>query len=564
MNSKFLLFVIASMVIVSYSVNDTFADSDEVTPSVSFDRTVYPVPFGGFDDFEDTASSHPDGRSLFPVHMTAIRGNSIDTSTTLDTGDLTIYIKINNTNFDISPQEVNEISQDMDDNIVGPLKISVLRDSQSMILAYAGGDTPNENGLIDVGDNNLKSVRELGSIYETAPDSGVFELDFVIRYTDGPSNSRCPTTVVFTSLNDDAISGSEESRFDLPSIEKENYCIMNGDVLTVEYTSLDASGNVNVVTDSATFELRNGILESDRPVYIIGSDMILSLIDLDLDLDSEVAETITLDLIEWDSDAATIAMGELGGELPAFDPEPFDFRETGDSTGVFQIVIEVPKSLGGDTLEGGEEIVLEYTDWGPSGADYVGNEDEDVNLTVYTLHFGATVDLDKKVYTWTDKVYITIVAPDHNFDSDSVDEIGNTDQYPVKVATRNFALDNYKLVETGYDTGIFTGEVTLTKSTNADSTPSGTGPTDGLLPASGDDGIIISFEFSEGETVVRSALVYSNKEQSPLKQQMEGVHPNDVVCNDGLSKVYKYDRSAICVKSTSVDKLVQQGFTLLR
>ena len=117
---------------------------------------------------------------------------------------------------------------------------------------------------------------------------------------------------------------------------------------------------------------------------------------------------------------------DLGGETnaAAFDPEPTDFRETGDSTGIFQIVIEIPEELDGDRLERGEEIILEYTDWGPSGSDYVGDEDEDVNLTIFTSNFGATVELDQKVYTWTDKVYITIVAPDHNFDSDLVDEIG--------------------------------------------------------------------------------------------------------------------------------------------
>jgi len=99
---------------------------------------------------------------------------------------------------------------------------------------------------------------------------------------------------------------------------------------------------------------------------------------------------------------------------------------------------------------------------GPSGSDYVGDEDEDVNLTIFTSNFGATVELDQKVYTWTDKVYITIVAPDHNFDGDLVDEIGNTDLDPIKVSTRGTDLDNYKLVETGTDTGIFTGEVILT------------------------------------------------------------------------------------------------------
>jgi hypothetical protein len=136
----------------------------------------------------------------------------------------------------------------------------------------------------------------------------------------------------------------------------------------------------------------------------------LTLIEPDFDLDNDAAETYDLDLIEWDSDAFTNTIGDEGGAASTFDPEPSDFRETGDSTGIFQVVLEMPASLAGTNLNRGEEIVLEYTDWGPSGADYVGQDDEDVTVTLYTSNFGATVELDQKVYTWTDKVYITIVA----------------------------------------------------------------------------------------------------------------------------------------------------------
>ncbi|MGH1521593.1 MAG: hypothetical protein ACRBB2_04390, partial [Nitrosopumilus sp.] len=247
--------------------------------------------------------------------------------------------------------------------------------------------------------------------------------------------------------------------------------------------------------------------------------MILTLIEPDLDLDNDQAETWDLDLIEWDSDAATITMGDADGEGDSFDPEPLDFRETGDNTGIFQIVIEIPEVLEGDRLERGEEIILEYTDWGPSGSDFVGDEDEDVNLTLYTSNFGATIELDQKVYSWTDKVYITVVAPDHNFDGDLIDEVGNTDLDPIKVSTRGFDLDNYKLVETGTDTGIFTAEVILTGFTHDadgdgtdDTNPrtTGSGPTDGFLQTDDDDGLTVSFEFSEDETVVGSALIRWN------------------------------------------------------
>jgi hypothetical protein len=89
--------------------------------------------------------------------------------------------------------------------------------------------------------------------------------------------------------------------------------------------------------------------------------MILTLIEPDFDLDNDNAETYDLDLIEWDSDAATTTMGDQGGDdnSAAFDPEPSNFRETGDSTGIFQIVIEIPEELDGDRLERGEESILE-------------------------------------------------------------------------------------------------------------------------------------------------------------------------------------------------------------
>ena len=361
---------------------------------------------------------------------------------------------------------------------------------------------------------------------EIAPDAGIFESDIIIRYTDGPASTKCSSgTDTWTALNG-AATTTETDRFDTAATTGD-YCILQGDILQVEYTDgADASGDINTVTDSATFDLRNGVLQSDKSVYIIGSDMILTLIEPDFDLDNDAAETYDLDLIEWDSDAATITMGDADGEGSTFDPEPLNFRETGDSTGIFQIVIEIPEILAGDRLERGEEAVLEYTDWGPSGSDYVGEEEEDVNLTIFTSNFGATVELDQKVYTWTDKVYITIVAPDHNFDGDLIDQIGETALDPIKVATRGFNIDTYKLVETGTDTGIFTGEVILTGFTHdadgntatgdatgndvTQGTATGSGPTDGTLPADDDDGLTVSFEFSEDETVVGSALIRWN------------------------------------------------------
>jgi hypothetical protein len=496
------------------------------TGSVSLDRTVYPVPFGVVADFDTNTSSQPSGRSLFPIHQSGVAASTtLAAGEFLANGDLTIHVRVNDPDFDLSASGEDTIASNSTAG-VGPVKLSVIRGSSSVILGHAGGPDALD-GTINTGSGNINSTRQFGPITEIAPDAGVFEIDVTLRYTDGPASTTCPTTNNFTPIDGsvDAGNSAVTTRFDTAAASG-NYCILQGDILQVEYTDpTDASGDANTVTDSATFDLRNGVLQSDKSVYIIGSDMILTLIEPDFDLDNDAAETYDLDLIEWDSDAFTDTIGDKGGYGSSFDPEPSDFRETGDSTGIFQVVLEIPASINNDNLERGEEIVLEYSDWGPSGSDYVGDEDEDVNLTIYTSNFGATVELDQKVYTWTDKVYITIVAPDHNFDSNLVDEIGNTSTDPIKVSTRGYNIDQYKLVETGTDTGIFTGEVILTGFTHdADGDSStgtsgndvvtgsatGSGPTDGQIPTDDDDGLTVSFEFSEDETVVGSALIRWN------------------------------------------------------
>ena len=285
------------------------------TGSVAFDRTVYPVPYGS--DAADTR---------FAEHATA------NYSRDLAQGDVTVHVRVTDADYNISAQGEDVIK---DTTVV--LKIE--RGSNSTTVATIGDSVANQ-------------------IVEVSPDSGVFEYDQAITYTDGPTNS-CP------SVFDGKSAG--------------NGCVLQGDIITVTYTdNYDASGKSQTVTDSATFDLRNGVLQSDKSVYLIGSDMILTLIEPDFDLDNDAANSAPLNLIEWDSDAATTTLNgnESGGDstanAAAFDPEPSELRETGDSTGIFQVVIEIPETLSSEKLDRGEMVELEYTDWGPAGADYVG------------------------------------------------------------------------------------------------------------------------------------------------------------------------------------------------
>lgn len=133
------------------------------------------------------------------------------------------------------------------------------------------------------------------------------------------------------------------------------------------------------------------------------------------------------------------------------------------------------------------------------------------------------IQFNKKVFSWTDRVYITINAPDFNSDPNLIDTIGETQDDKISVCTTGHCIP-YKLSETGTNTGIFTGYIDLTGDPNQKGTkgidgegenPSGSmstcstacGPTGGLLPTTGNDGVSVSFEYSRDQIVTGSALI---------------------------------------------------------
>ena len=122
-------------------------------------------------------------------------------------------------------------------------------------------------------------------------------------------------------------------------------------------------------------------------------------------------------------------------------------------------------------LDFGEEVTLTYVDTGIAGEDDWLDDRGDIEAKFNISNFGALVELDKAVYGWTDTVYITITAPDHNQNSAAEETIGTT-ALPIQVTTRvgkmctsstiaSGGATSYKAVETDEDTGVFTGEVTL-------------------------------------------------------------------------------------------------------
>lgn len=131
----------------------------------------------------------------------------------------------------------------------------------------------------------------------------------------------------------------------------------------------------------------------------------------------------------------------------------------------------------------------------------------------------APIYFDKDAYTWTDKVRITIAAPAWNANEYGIDSIGDDSDHPIKISTPSHSLNNYELTETSQNSGVFSGEITLTGFSHDvdgdgqdDTTPrtSGNGPNGGFLEIDRDDGITISFEFADGVVLTKSTYVVWN------------------------------------------------------
>ncbi len=134
-------------------------------------------------------------------------------------------------------------------------------------------------------------------------------------------------------------------------------------------------------------------------------------------------------------------------------------------------------------------------------------------------HPYSPIFTDKPVYSWTDKVQMTILAPSWNTDRHLIDSIGDDEDHPIKISTRGHSLDPYRFTETGVNSGIFTAEIILTGFSHDvdgdgdnDTIPrtTGNGPTSGFLETDSDSAITISFEFADGVVLTESAPIRWN------------------------------------------------------
>ena len=224
------------------------------------------------------------------------------------------------------------------------------------------------------------------------------------------------------------------------------------------------------------------VVQSDKSVYIIGSDMICTVIEPN----NTSQEPISLKIYDE-------SKHEVYQKL-------FEINPNGN--GIYQDIIEI----GGDdwpTTPGSELTIV---------TEHAGKT---AKLNFFLSNFGITIELDQKVYSWSDKVHIAVVASDFIRDPNKIERIGNDPKGIISIKTRMGRIDNYELVETGSGTGIFSGEIRLTGFQYDKLTPDtvnnfgktfGKGSKGGMIACNSDDAISIEFT-TKTETIVGSALI---------------------------------------------------------
>ena len=421
------------------------------TGSISLDKNVYPTPWGGVSATQQRCGDDASGASNCSTYY----------------GNITIWVTVH------EPDNSN-------DTLTCSAAACVQLKIGTTAIANAGhaSQTDDEESY-----TSSSAIPDLGPLAETSQGSQDYEVGYTLReFPPGGVNVR----------------------------------VLSGSVIQAVYTDpSDSSGSSLEVYDSATFDMRNGSASFDKDTYVLGADMVVTITDPDLNIDSGTTNTISMDFLEWDSAASSSTLLTDA----AFGCSPSSMTETGSDTGVFQSTCTFPATVASTAVAAGESVTLTYSDRTIAGENSAGDAQEDIEAYASSSNFGAIVELDRAVYSWTDLVVISVTAPDWNKDSAASETIG-TSALPVQISSRAGKLcpaSTYTLAESGDDTGVFTGEVrlvgydtTLAVITN-ENTNLCSGPTSGTLKlAAGADGVTVSYEYSNNEVSIGSAITTWN------------------------------------------------------
>ena len=159
------------------------------------------------------------------------------------------------------------------------------------------------------------------------------------------------------------------------------------------------------------------------------------------------------------------------------------------------------------------------------------------SVRIYVSQLNVALQLDHSVYSFRQKVKLTVVAPDFVFRQNEINSIGDSEDALLTIKSSLGTIPKYRLEETQMGSGIFIGELLLSgiKENDTSITPqkrfpvetSKCGPTDGLLVCSNDDYIFASLQIPNHNSIKYTAKITASL--ATMSFDKESYHLDDYV-----------------------------------
>lgn len=169
------------------------------------------------------------------------------------------------------------------------------------------------------------------------------------------------------------------------------------------------------------------------------------------------------------------------------------------------------------------QVCINGSTWNSKGEEFMINVDylgRSACISIFISENNFDVQLDKNVYSWKDKVHITMIV--HNRILNSAKLGIEAKQYRlVNIETSLGKITKYRLEEIESSPGIFVGDIVLSGFAEKEihgktaqkclrGITRGCGPTDGLLACSHEDTVQVHFQTPDGKAVITTAVIRWN------------------------------------------------------
>jgi len=227
-------------------------------------------------------------------------------------------------------------------------KTQTLKNSDIQVIPASTGSVVN----FYIKDDDLNLAH---SGIETVSTAGLFEFTINGIPIDGPS------TMIETGPD----TGEFYVKLQLPDMINGKPLSQNDIVLIKYLDASDSSGDKQTVTQSVSLSKSYANVESVGGGSRIGHEFTVRIYEPDANRDSKNEDKISLSQLEFRGE------GGIRTKLtnPGFDANSNYLIETGKNTGVFEVIIKIPRTLDGKTIHIGDEYEIRYIDSStPSGS----------------------------------------------------------------------------------------------------------------------------------------------------------------------------------------------------